>query len=130
MLEGANAPDVAMRDPRGIGVGIALDDFGTGYSSLSYVSRFPLDVLKIDRFFVRDMHRDPAAAGIAQAVIGMAHSLGVRAVAEGVDCEEQMALLREFGCDEAQGFLVSGALPAEEFARFLAPEAPERSAAP
>jgi diguanylate cyclase (GGDEF)-like protein len=110
---------LVLRDLRAIGVSVALDDFGTGYSSLAYLTRLPLDALKIDRFFVRDMHTDPAAAGIARAVIGMARSIGVRAVAEGVDCREQLALLREFGCDEAQGFLVSGALPPEEFARFL-----------
>ncbi len=122
----------ALRDLRAIGVTVALDDFGTGYSSLAYLTRLPLDALKIDRFFVRDMHTNPAAAGIAQAVIGMSRSLGVRAVAEGVDCQEQLALLREFGCHEAQGFLMSGALPAEEFARFLAPAsaASGRPAAP
>jgi EAL domain-containing protein (putative c-di-GMP-specific phosphodiesterase class I) len=115
-----------------MGVRVALDDFGTGYSSLAYLTRFPLDALKIDRFFVREVHTDPAAAGIARAVIGMAHSLGLRAVAEGVDCAEQLALLREFGCDEVQGFLFAGALPAEELPPFLAggPGARERVPAP
>jgi diguanylate cyclase (GGDEF)-like protein/PAS domain S-box-containing protein len=122
----------ALRDLRAMGVRVALDDFGTGYSSLAYLTRFPLDALKIDRFFVREVHTDPAAAGIARAVIGMAHSLGLRAVAEGVDCAEQLALLREFGCDEVQGFLFAGALPAEELPPFLAggPGARERAPAP
>jgi diguanylate cyclase (GGDEF)-like protein len=104
VLEGANDPDVAMRDLRGIGVGIALDDFGTGYSSLSYVSRFPIDVLKIDRTIVRDVDSDPAAERVARAVVGLAHSLEMRVVAEGVDGEGQAEVLRRLGCDELQGF--------------------------
>ncbi len=104
VLEGANDPDVALRDLRGIGVGIALDDFGTGYSSLSYVSRFPIDVLKIDRTIVRDVDSDPAAERVARAVIGLAHSLEMRVVAEGVDGEGQAEVLRRIGCDELQGF--------------------------
>jgi len=104
VLEGANDPDVAMRDLRGIGVSIALDDFGTGYSSLSYVSRFPIDVLKIDRSIVRDVDSDPAAERVARAIVGLAHSLEMRVVAEGVDGEGQAELLRRLGCDELQGF--------------------------
>jgi predicted signal transduction protein with EAL and GGDEF domain len=104
VLEGANDPDIAMRDLRGIGVGIALDDFGTGYSSLSYVSRFPIDVLKIDRSIVRDVESDPAAERVARAVVGLAHSLEMRVVAEGVDADGQADVLRRLGCDELQGF--------------------------
>ena len=104
VLEGANDPDVALRDLRGIGVGIALDDFGTGYSSLSYVSRFPIDVLKIDRSIVREVDSDPSAERVARAVIGLAHSLEMRVVAEGVDGDGQAELLRRIGCDELQGF--------------------------
>jgi diguanylate cyclase (GGDEF)-like protein len=104
VLEGANDPEVAMRDLRGIGVGIALDDFGTGYSSLSYVSRFPIDVLKVDRSIVRDVDSDPAAERVARAVVGLAHSLDMRVVAEGVDGEGQAEVLRRLGCDELQGF--------------------------
>ena len=108
-----------LRDLQAIGVRIALDDFGTGYSALSYLTRFPLDVLKMDRAFVRDIDSDPAAAGIAAAVVDMAHSLGLEVVAEGVDSEEQVARLRDMGCDQIQGFIFSQAVPASEFARHL-----------
>jgi diguanylate cyclase (GGDEF)-like protein len=108
-----------LRDLQAIGVRIALDDFGTGYSALSYLTRFPLDVLKMDRAFVRDIDSDPAAAGIAAAVVDMAHSLGLEVVAEGVDSEEQVARLRDMGCDQIQGFIFSQAVPASEFARYL-----------
>jgi predicted signal transduction protein with EAL and GGDEF domain len=108
-----------LRDIRSMGVRIALDDFGAGYSSLRYFTRLPLDTLKLDRCLVRDLGSDPAAANVAGAVIAMAHSLGLQAVAEGVDAEEQAVILRERDCDEMQGFLFSGAVPAEEFVRFL-----------
>ncbi|MEE8580899.1 MAG: EAL domain-containing protein, partial [Myxococcota bacterium] len=110
---------IILRDLRAIGVRIALDDFGTGYSSLSYLTRFPLDTLKMDRCLVRELGSDPAALGIARAVIDMAHSLKLRVVAEGVDAEEQAELLEEQGCDEMQGFLFSAAVPGDEFTRFL-----------
>jgi len=110
---------LVLRDLRAMGVTISLDDFGTGYSSLSYLARFPLDTLKMDRCFVRDIDSDPAAAGVAKAVIGIGHSLGARVVAEGVDTYEQERFLREHGCDELQGFLLAGALPAVEVVRFF-----------
>ena len=119
LLQDDESTATALRDLRAIGVKVALDDFGTGYSSLSYLSRFPLDTLKMDRCFVRDVHADPGAAGVAHAVIGMAHALGLRVVAEGVDSEDQAALLRQHGCDEVQGFLFSGAVCADDFVRFL-----------
>jgi diguanylate cyclase (GGDEF)-like protein/PAS domain S-box-containing protein len=110
---------LVLRDLRAMGVTISLDDFGTGYSSLSYLARFPLDTLKMDRCFVRDIDSDPAAAGVAKAVIGIGHSLGARVVAEGVDTYEQERFLREHGCDELQGFLLAGALPPDEVVRFF-----------
>ncbi|MCU0669895.1 MAG: EAL domain-containing protein [Myxococcota bacterium] len=115
-----DATAVVLRDLRAMGVAVALDDFGTGYSSLSYLARFPLDTLKMDRCFVRDVDHDPAAAGVAKAVIAIGHCLGARVVAEGVDTFEQERFLRDHGCDELQGFLLSGALPPGEVARFLA----------
>jgi diguanylate cyclase (GGDEF)-like protein/PAS domain S-box-containing protein len=108
-----------LRDLRAMGVSVALDDFGTGYSSLSYITRFPLDTLKMDRCFVRDVDNDPSARGISEAVINIAHSLGARVVAEGIDAEEQAVVLQGQGCDEFQGFLFSGAVPPDEFVRFL-----------
>jgi predicted signal transduction protein with EAL and GGDEF domain/CheY-like chemotaxis protein len=108
-----------LRDLRAMGVRIALDDFGTGYSALGYLTRLPIDTLKMDRSFVRDVDSDPSAAGVVRAVVAMAHSLGLRVVAEGVDAEEQARALHALGCDVLQGFLVSGALPPDEATRFL-----------
>jgi diguanylate cyclase (GGDEF)-like protein len=120
VLEGANDPDVAFRDLRGIGVGISLDDFGTGYSSLSYVSRFPIDVLKLDRSIAREVDSDPAAERVARAVVGLAHSLEMRVVAEGVDSEGQAQTLRRLGCDELQGFWIRESVTLEELEELLA----------
>ena len=102
-----------------MGIRVALDDFGTGYSSLSYLSRFPLDLLKLDRAFLRDVTMSPSARGIASAVIEMAHILGLRVVAEGVDQLEQARFLRDEGCDEIQGFLFSGARKPDAFLDFF-----------
>ncbi|MFA5242736.1 MAG: EAL domain-containing protein [Sulfuricella sp.] len=105
-----------LRQLKEIGVKVSLDDFGTGYSSLNYLKRFPIDTLKIDRSFVHDITTDPDVAAIALSVISLAHSLKLGVIAEGVETEAQLSLLRRHRCDRMQGFFFSRPVPAGEFA--------------
>jgi EAL domain-containing protein (putative c-di-GMP-specific phosphodiesterase class I) len=104
----------AMQALRDLGVHISIDDFGTGYSSLSYLKHFPIDSLKVDQTFVDGLGEDPDDSVIVSAVIALAHSLGMTAVAEGVETEIALDELRRLGCDRVQGFLLGRPVPASE----------------
>ncbi len=104
-----------LRNLKDLGLQIALDDFGTGFSSLSYLKRFPIDVLKIDQSFVRGIVSDREDAAIVKTVIGLAHSLELRTIAEGVETAEQAGLLRGWASDEVQGYHFSRPLDADAF---------------
>ncbi|MBW2420268.1 MAG: EAL domain-containing protein [Deltaproteobacteria bacterium] len=126
LLDAGEDTAPCLRDLRAMGLRIALDDFGTGYSALTYLNLFPLDILKLDRGFLCEIHLDDSAAQMASAVVSMAHSLGLSVVAEGVDSDEQLEVLRGMGCDQIQGFLYSPGLPPNETPRFLARAGEER----
>lgn len=119
MSESAVMKDVAyaieaLRGLRKLGVRLAIDDFGTGFSSLSYLKRFPIDVLKIDQSFVRGVESDPDSAAIVMSIISLAHSLGLQAIAEGVETAAQLNYLRRHECDLIQGYYFCHPLPASE----------------
>jgi diguanylate cyclase (GGDEF)-like protein len=118
-MQNAEVTVDVLRALRAIGVGISIDDFGMGYSSLNYLKRFPITAVKIDRAFVHDLATDEGDAAIVSAVIGMARSLRLRVIAEGVETAEQFAFLRHKNCDEAQGFYFSRPTAPEELSRVL-----------
>jgi diguanylate cyclase (GGDEF)-like protein/PAS domain S-box-containing protein len=108
-----------LQELRDLGVSLAIDDFGTGYSSLSYLRTFPLSTLKIDRSFIKDLPADEDAAALTAGIIGLAHRLRMKVVAEGVETLEQLGYLRANGCDEIQGYYLSKPIGADEMGRFL-----------
>jgi EAL domain-containing protein (putative c-di-GMP-specific phosphodiesterase class I) len=101
-----------------MGVRISIDDFGTGYSSLSYLQRLPIDELKIDRSFVQRLGHGPTGA-IVGSIVDLAHAIGLSVVAEGIETEDQLALLRHLGCDLGQGFLLARPQPGPDAGRLL-----------
>ena len=120
LMDDARSSTDTLHELKALGVRIGIDDFGTGYSSLSYLKRFPVDYLKVDRSFVAGLGRDLEDTGIVSAVIDLSHTLGLEAVAEGVETEEQLAKLQEMGCTFAQGFLFSKPLPSKAVDTLLA----------
>ncbi len=120
MMIDAGAETMAkLTELRDLGIALAIDDFGTGYSSLSYLRNFPIEELKIDRSFIQDLTQRPEGTAIIRAIIAMAHSLRLTVVAEGVESEAELRLLREDGCDWIQGFIFGQAVPPDEFEKLL-----------
>ncbi|MBN2975696.1 hypothetical protein BFW88_14310 [Pseudomonas fluorescens] len=119
LMENTQHTIASLQRLRAKGVKIAIDDFGTGYSSLAYLRRFPIDTLKIDIAFIREVTTNPQDAAITRTIIELAHSLKLRVVAEGVETQAQMAFLKEAGCDQIQGYLFSEPLPVDNLERLL-----------
>ena len=119
IMQQAEASINTLRELVAMDIRISIDDFGTGYSSLSYLKRFPINVLKVDQSFVRDIPNDEDNAAIASTIITMAHSLGLKVVAEGVETLDQLKFMREHRCDAMQGYYFSKPLPPEQFEEFL-----------
>ncbi len=119
LMKRAESTESILKILRATGVQVAVDDFGTGYSSLSYLRKFPIDALKIDQSFVRQITTAPDETTIVTAVISMGRSLKLRVVAEGVETQQELAFLQSHQCDEAQGYLFSRPLPPEQFAKLL-----------
>jgi diguanylate cyclase (GGDEF)-like protein len=115
MMEHVEKGATVLRELRNMGVCITIDDFGTGYSSLSYLKRLPINCLKIDKSFTKDVAHDTDSKSIVKAIIAMAHNLDLSVIAEGVETEQQSLMLQEYGCDLMQGYYFSKALPGEEF---------------
>ncbi|OSQ41030.1 histidine kinase [Thalassospira mesophila] len=116
MMQGMNRAVAILTEIRRLGIQIAIDDFGTGYSSLTYLKRLPINSIKIDRSFIRDITTDPDDAAITNTIILMGRNLGLRVIAEGVETTEQLEFLRAHDCDEIQGFLISEPRPPAEIA--------------
>jgi EAL domain-containing protein (putative c-di-GMP-specific phosphodiesterase class I) len=119
LMKHADSAASILKSLKAKGVQLAIDDFGTGYSSLSYLRKFPVDALKIDQSFVRQITTAPAETTIVAAVISMGRSMKLRVVAEGVETQEDLAFLQAHQCDEAQGYYFSPAVPPEKFAKLL-----------
>jgi EAL domain-containing protein (putative c-di-GMP-specific phosphodiesterase class I) len=119
LLKDLDRSESVFKELARLGVAVSLDDFGNGYSSLGHLNRFPLKVLKIDQTFIRDLAAWPTNEAIITAIVSMAHTLKLEVVAEGVETAGQLAFLQSAGCDDAQGFLLSPPLPADEVTGLL-----------
>ncbi|MDP2430686.1 MAG: PAS domain S-box protein [Pseudomonadota bacterium] len=120
VMENPDQASATLRDLKALGITISIDDFGTGYSSLAYLKRFPIDKLKIDQSFIREIPQEQSDMEIAATIIAMARNLHLKVLAEGVETEEQLAFLQIHGCDAYQGYLCSRPVPAPELERWLA----------
>ena len=118
-MSDAPATVAMLEELKALGVRLVIDDFGTGYSSLSYLQRFPVDYVKIDRSFVADLEGDPGAVALVSGMIDLAHALGIKVIAEGVERASQLERLETMGCDLAQGYYFSSPLPSDAMDAFL-----------
>jgi EAL domain-containing protein (putative c-di-GMP-specific phosphodiesterase class I) len=125
LMKRVEATESILATLRAKGVRVAVDDFGTGYSSLSYLRKFPIDALKIDQSFVRQITTSPGETSIVTAIISMGRSLGLRVIAEGVETQEELAFLQAQECEEAQGYYFSHPLPPRQFVKLLKTGKPE-----
>jgi EAL domain-containing protein (putative c-di-GMP-specific phosphodiesterase class I) len=124
VVQNAEAAAKTLMQLKELGVCCSIDDFGTGYSSLSYLKNFPVDRLKIDQCFVRNLRTDPNDGAIVRAIINLGHSMKLKVIAEGVETAEQVAHLRDEGCDEVQGYYFGRPMPAEDFVALVRRETP------
>ena len=119
LMTDPDATAATLKQLRQMGVGLAIDDFGTGYSSLSYLRKFPVNTLKIDRSFVMEAPEDRRVLAIMEAIVSLAHALGIDVTAEGVEDRDELSLVVQCGCDRAQGYLFSRPLPREALIHYL-----------
>ena len=130
LLKNAEVTIETLRTIKSMGIHLSIDDFGTGYSSLSYIKRFPVDALKIDQSFVREMTTSPESAAITTSIVLMGKSLGLTVVAEGVETRSQLEFLRALECDEAQGYLFCRPVPPKEAGDHLKSGPPNHAPTP
>jgi len=119
VIQNADRAGRVLAELKKMGVRLAIDDFGVGYSSLTHLKRFPIDTLKVDRSFIRDLPQDPEDRAICEAIIAMGKSLKLTVIAEGVETLEQQTFLHDHACDEMQGFFFSKPIPGDQFAELL-----------
>ncbi|MBK7657130.1 MAG: EAL domain-containing protein [Betaproteobacteria bacterium] len=119
LMQVKDSTKLRLEEMRKFGIKISLDDFGTGYSSLSYLKMLDIDYLKVDQSFVRDLEIDPDDRTLCEAMIVMAHKLGLKVVAEGIETQAQLDFLVNAGCDFGQGYLFSKPLPAKDFTDYM-----------
>lgn len=129
LMQNVEATLATLQAIKALGVRLAVDDFGTGYSSLSYLRKFPVDVLKIDQSFIHGLSHEPKDAALVSAIIQLGRSLNLSIIAEGVETQEQLAFLKQQGCEEGQGYYFSKALLADSFARLLRAQASQKQVA-
>ncbi|MDP2265829.1 MAG: EAL domain-containing protein, partial [Thiobacillus sp.] len=118
-MENMDAAVKRVHELKALGISVSVDDFGTGYSSLAHLKRFPLDVLKIDRYFVKDVQHDPVNVALIRSILSLSQDLKLENVAEGVETQEQLECLRKLGCQVVQGYFISRPVPAEQLTTLL-----------